>query len=125
MGKKSRRGVRRHRRIPLTPEIEEGLRRVKGEFVRKFGREPEPEDPMLFDPDTSSPTPLEAEKMLAIFHKIGIEIGIDPALLYAVRCTGLIVSEDNVHLHSEEELEEWVAAVEEGRKLLQTQGPYN
>src|SRR2546428_2919930 len=39
--------------------------------------------------------------------------GIDPAAIYAFEKTGLIVSEDNVHLIPEKGLAEWRAAVEE------------
>ncbi|MBM4167671.1 MAG: hypothetical protein FJ215_00715 [Ignavibacteria bacterium] len=48
----------------------------------------------------------------------GMEVKIDPVQLYAVRKTGMILTEENAHLFSDEDLREWEKAVEQGRRLL-------
>jgi hypothetical protein len=52
------------------------------------------------------------------FLEAGKKAGIDPVLLHAMKKTGWILSEDNMQFLSEEELEEWNDAIEEGRKLF-------
>jgi hypothetical protein len=43
------------------------------------------------------------------------EVGIDPAVIHAYRCTGVLVSEGNEDLWSVRDLERWQAAVRESQ----------
>ncbi len=45
--------------IPLSPEMIKLLELQKEKFVIRFGREPGPDDPVFFDVDAETPTPLE------------------------------------------------------------------
>ena len=77
-------------------------------FVEQFGREPGPEDLVFFDAP-----PLEhlEHEMVQAMKKVGI----DPAKIHAFEKTGLMVTEDNQHLLSDADLDEWQAAIEEYR----------
>jgi len=67
MGKQSRRLNRRARQprsrtVEMTPEVADALRQQKQLFKEKFGREPGPDDPVLFDPDADAPQAMNGEK---------------------------------------------------------------
>jgi hypothetical protein len=47
------------RHIPLSPEALEAIERQLEAFRRKFGRDPNDNDPILFDPDADDPCALE------------------------------------------------------------------
>lgn len=85
-------------------------------FREKFGREAGPDDPVFFDPDASEPKLLDLEQVQNETIQAMVKAGIDPAIIYAHRRTGLIVSTENQHLISPEDLEEWYAAVAEYRE---------
>lgn len=118
MPKKPRRPRLSGKTRPITPEIAEILERQKERFVQKFGREPGPNAPIFFDPDKPVPTAIQPETVLAAFEEAAKRAGIDPVLIYAIRKTGLIVSEDNKELLRPSELKEWNDAIEEGQRLL-------
>jgi len=46
---------------------------------------------------------------------------VDPALIYAYQKTGRFVTKSNKRFLKEDELQEWFAAVEEGRRLMKPQ----
>lgn len=48
--------------ISMTPELEEALKEQRKQFIEKFGREPEHEDPLFFNPDADTPQPYPEEK---------------------------------------------------------------
>ena len=99
-----------YKSLPISPEVKEVLEHLRQEFIAKHGREPGPDD-LLF-PDMPHPEHLEAmmvEEMRAA--------GMNPAFIFAFEKTGLLVTEENQHLISDEDLAAWDAAIEEyGRK---------
>ena len=124
MGKQSRKqGGRkgresRYRTVPMTPEVFEAMKRQRQWFVEKFGREPGPQDPVFFDPAKDTPTPLDMDEMMRDFEAAADRAGLEPAISYAFKKTGLLVTQENQHLLSEEDLKEWREAIEEGRRLF-------
>jgi hypothetical protein len=92
--------------VPLSEEMAEALEEQRQEFIRRFGREPGPDDRIFFDAP-----PLEHVE----HHMVeGMKrAGINPAFIYAFEKTGLIVTEDNQDLISDKDLAEWTAAIEE------------
>jgi hypothetical protein len=44
---------------PKTPRVYEALLDQRKAFIDKFGREPGPGDPVIFDPDKDVPTPID------------------------------------------------------------------
>ena len=53
------------------------------------------------------------DEALEAITKAMEKAGIDPAMVYATRVTGLLLTEDNLHLISEVDLQEWNDAVED------------
>jgi hypothetical protein len=43
----------------------EAMREQREAFIKKFGREPRPDDPIFFDPDADTPIGLSEEKLRA------------------------------------------------------------
>ena len=95
-----------YKSTPLSPEMDDMLQEQRQKFIDKHGREPGPDDPVFFDMP-----PLEhiEHQMVEAMKKAGI----DPAIIYAYEKTGRIVTEQNQHLLSDSDLDEWQAAIEE------------
>ena len=49
----------------MTPESTQVMSDQRASFIKKFGREPGPSDPVFFDPDKDVPTPLTVQKLRA------------------------------------------------------------
>lgn len=115
MGKRKRQGKQNQKEkiISLRPDLAKEYRRL---FIEKFGREPQPGDPILFDPSANEPTHMVAEvlehKMLEMMHKANVR----PEIIYAFQKTGRLVTEENHKKLSKAELKEWGDAVDEWRK---------
>ncbi len=92
--------------LPISPEVKVVLEELRQAFIAKYGREPGPEDKLF--PDMPHPEHLEA---MMVEEMKGA--GLDPAFIYAFEKTGLLVTQQNQHLISDEDLAEWDAALEE------------
>ncbi|MGW7515156.1 hypothetical protein ACWGJ2_06135 [Streptomyces sp. NPDC054796] len=82
---------------PHGQEIQKGLRHQKEAFREKFGRDPEPGDPLFFDPDADEPTRLTKEyvdNMMLDMAERAVELGYDPAFIHAWREVGYAVTEE-------------------------------
>jgi integrase len=106
------------RHIPLSPEALEAIERQLEAFRRKFGRDPNDNDPILFDPDADDPVPLSDDKYERMMIEAMAEVGISQAMIFAFKRTGRIVTERNKHLLTPEELREWNDAVGEYHRRL-------
>ena len=92
--------------MPISDEMADVLEEQRQAFIAKHGREPGPDDPVF--PDMPPFEHMEHQMIEAMK-----EAGIDPAIIYATEKTGRIVSEENMHLLSDAELDEWNVAIEE------------
>ncbi len=82
------------------------------------GIDPGPDDPVFFDPDADTPQELDWDKVGSEIVGAMVKAGIEPEKIYAYRKTGLIVTEENWGLLSEEQQQEWEAAIAEyGERL--------
>lgn len=90
-------------------------------FAEKFGRKPGPNDPIFFDPDSDTPVPLSEEKMKAEGTAHFRAVGMSEETIYAWEKTGMIVVSGNEGLFTDEDLQEWEAAVKEYRSNHGTQ----
>jgi hypothetical protein len=108
---KSRRPKRpKTRTVPMTPRVRDALEAQLILFRRKFGRDPGPNDPVFFDPDKDVPTPIDPEPdVVAALEKAGV----NPAIIFAYRKTGLLITGDNFEGYAPEDLAEWDAAMQE------------
>ncbi len=55
--------VQQPRRVRLSPEARQAIERQLDAFREKFGRDPNDDDPIFFDPDADDPVPLSDEKI--------------------------------------------------------------
>jgi len=71
--------------VRMTPQMRDALLRQRERFRAKFGRDPSPSDPALFDPDADTPVPISGERLDAEIDKALREAGIDPATAAAFK----------------------------------------
>jgi hypothetical protein len=69
----------------MTPRVHAALLEQRKAFIEKFGREPGPGDPVLFDPDKDVPTPISPDRLDADLEKALRDAGIDPEKAEAFR----------------------------------------
>ena len=105
------------RTVTMSPEMEEMLEEQRKLFIEKFGRKPNPDDPIFFDPDADTPQPLSEEKISGIFIDAMRKAGIDERYINAYKKTGLIVTQDNMDLLTPDELAKFEEALESGVKI--------
>jgi hypothetical protein len=107
--------------IPIDHATAEAIAQQQQLFREKFGREPGPEDPLFFDPDSAVPEFLSAESQektwRALVQAAG-ESGMDPALVYAMNKTSRIVTKENVRFLTEADIQEWNDAVDEYHQMI-------
>lgn len=85
-------------------------------FRKKFGRDPGPGDPVFFDPDADTPQPVPQAAIDATMRQVAEFL--PPQIAYAcLKTGGLLLTEENYHLMSDEDLAEWNAAVDEYYRL--------
>ena len=92
--------------IPIPDELKELLQEHRQAFIDEHGREPSPDDLLLSD----LPHPEHLEHMMVEDMK---KAGIDPALIHAFEETGMLVTEGNEDLFTEEDIEKWNQAIAE------------
>jgi hypothetical protein len=99
----------------MGPEFAEMMKLQLEAFRQKFGREPEPDEPIFFDEDADYPTPTPAIPREE-FARAMLAGGIRPVVAYSFWKTGFIVNEvgyDNMSDQDRDELEdagnEWLA----------------
>lgn len=96
--------------IPMTKDARKVALKQRKKFVETNGREPGKEDSMFFKvPSNNALSELRAEIML--------DEGIDPAIIYAYKKTGMLVLDANDPLWSESDLAEWKMAIDEYGRL--------
>jgi len=106
--------------VTMTPELKEVLKGQKKLFIRKFGREPGPDDPVFFDADADTPQFITGQKVEQLVEEVVQAMRkaeIDERYIYAYRKTGLFITEENVDLMTPEELEEFEEAIREYERL--------
>jgi hypothetical protein len=107
----------------MPPEIEETLAELFCRFREKFGRDPGPNDPIFFDPHSDEPLPLGRESLNEMWERLADAMvcqgEITPETAYAMKKTGLLVTEQTKGLLREAELLEWNDALEEYKNARQ------
>jgi len=96
-------------------------------FREQFGREPGLDDPLFFDPGVAAPQFLSDKSTDEIWKSLlqaAGDSGIDPAIVYAIvyamNKTGRIVTEANLELQTDSEVQEWSDAVNEYRQKIES-----
>jgi hypothetical protein len=109
-----------YRRVPLNKEMIAILDEQRERFKAKFGREPRPEDPILFDENADVPQPMALDEIEREVLEFLTAVTLDPAYIHAYKVTGRSVTEENLHLLTPEEIQEWTDAVNEYQLLHPT-----
>lgn len=107
----------RSHRVPLSPQMMEVLEQQRELFRQKFGRDPRPEEPVFFNPEADQPEFLSMSVIESATVEFLKAMKVDPAFVHAYILTGLLVTEDNVHLFTQDEIEDWTDAVIEYRQI--------
>jgi hypothetical protein len=101
----------------VPPEVELALEERLACFRAKFGRDPAPNDPIFFDPDSDQPVPLPREALNEMWNRLADAMVCQGEMTaedaYAMKKTGYLVTEQTKHLLSDTQLAEWNDAVEE------------
>lgn len=108
-GRSSKRG----RKIPMTPEVTAAIQRQLEAFREKFGRDPEPHEPVFFDPSKDVPTEIDESVIMGVTIKAMIEAQIRPMLIYTYVKTGRLVTSDNWQYLTDADRREWNEACDE------------
>lgn len=87
-------------------------------FVKKFGRDPRPDEPLFFDPDDPGPEPVPFPlEKLEQEHSLMIDcleaLGAHPAVCYAARKCDFIVNTKSVHWIDDSQVDDWQNAIRE------------
>jgi hypothetical protein len=108
---KSRKRKRKPHVGRVTPPAIEALLEQAKAFRAKFGRDPGPNDPVFFDPDSDVPRPMPSvdDEVLGAMRNANLP----PELMYAYRKTGLLLLADNHDRLPKDRVEEWNAAIRE------------
>jgi hypothetical protein len=103
--------------IKGTPPTVAALKEQKLAFEDEFGREPDPLDPVFFNPGVDRQRFSNDAALGDILDAICAAMrntGIDPGLIDAFRAAGcLINADDDVELFSARQLAEWSDAIDE------------
>jgi len=100
--------------VPEREVSRESLQALRQDFREHFGRDPQPDEPVFFDPSAEEPRFLD-EDGEALFMSMSDmamrRAGIDEALIYASHKTGLIATERNQHLLSDDDRGDRIEAI--------------
>jgi hypothetical protein len=107
------------KKVKLHPRAIEAIERQIEAFRKKFGRDPGPNDPIFFDPDSDMPVRLSKEKLESTILEALREAGTSPEYAYAYRKTGLLSFGGDMSYWDPEDRREWEAAVVEYRLMEQ------
>ena len=106
-------GSSKKRVIRLTSEGAQIFSELRERFERKFGHLPGPGESMFFEAEVDELGPIDQERFDAVMISAMQAAGVDPAMIYAYRSTGILISEQNLHQRSKVDRRRWQAAVEE------------
>ena len=114
---KSRGRKKKPKKLPLPKMMWDALLEQRAAFRAKFGRDPGPNDPLLFDPDKDEPTPIGEAKLDAEMLEAMRKSGVPPQIIFAYRKTGRLLLEGRRDLYPPEAQAEWDAAIDEYFRL--------
>jgi hypothetical protein len=99
--------------LNLSPRAIEVVEQQREHFRQKFGRDWKDGDPIFFDPDADTPTPMSIVKMEAETLDALHKAGAPPQIAYAYKKTGMLVMESSKDHIPKDRLKEWNAAIDE------------
>jgi hypothetical protein len=103
--------------VPLSPKAVDLIKQQLVRFKKKFGREPGPDDPIFFDPNSDVPVQFDEAKFNHGVVEAMKKAGIRGELIYAFEKTGLILNAEGYENVLPEDRAEWDAAIDEYRRI--------
>jgi hypothetical protein len=79
----------------LNDDALNAIRELRRRFREQTGRDPGPDDDYAFDPDSAEPQPAAEARIKSIMGDIADAAGLSPDLAFAIRKTGLLVTQRN------------------------------
>lgn len=114
--------------VEVTPALKAALGQQERAFKEKFGRAPNPDDPIFFDPDCDTPSIMDEQKLTLQIAYAMADAGIEGRLIFCWVMTGLILTEETYETAETEvrtawdsACEEWAALSRQQRRALQRQ----
>lgn len=112
--KKSAKGANKRQRSSSHANSERNiLEEQAAAFEKKFGRRPDPNDPVFFDPDADEPRALSADKMDKDIFAAMRAAGTPPEIMYAFKKTGMLLLDGLKPTYPADAVAEWDAAIDE------------
>lgn len=97
----------------LNDDALEAIRELRRRFRTEIGREPGAHDSCAFDPDRDDPQLEARERIKSLMGDIADLAGVAPDLTFAIRRTGLLVTQRNQDQLDENQLTAWKDALAE------------
>jgi hypothetical protein len=97
----------------LNDDALEAIREMRRLFRKETGRDPGPNDPCGFDPDSYEPHPAAEARIKSLMGDVANLAGLAPDLAFAIRRTGLLVTQWNQDRLDENQLRAWKDALAE------------
>jgi len=93
------------------------IRELRRRFREETGRDPGPDDDSAFDPDSAEPQPAAEAKIKSIMGDIADAAGLALDLAFAIRKTGLLVTQRNQDGLDDDQRAAWNEALAEYEML--------
>ncbi|MBM1814526.1 hypothetical protein [Pseudosulfitobacter pseudonitzschiae] len=111
------------RSVEISPDLVEALELQREVFVSKFGREPEPTDPIFFDPDSDTPTQMSEQQLGDQLLEAMRQAQLPGHLIYAYEVTGQILTEETYFEVSRPERRRWNRAIKKYFQMNPSERP--
>jgi hypothetical protein len=101
----------------LNDDALNAIRELRRRFREEMGRDPGPDDDCAFDPDSAEPQPTAEAKIKSVMGDIADAAGLAPDLAFAIRKTGLLVTQRNQDGLDDDQRAAWTEALAEYKML--------
>jgi hypothetical protein len=101
----------------LNDEALNAIREFRRRFREQTGRDPGPNDDCAFDPDSAEPQPAAEARIKSIMGDIADAADLSPDLAFAIRKTGLLVTQRNQDTLDDDQRAVWTDALAEYKVL--------
>ena len=105
------------RKRTLEEEAARAMRKQLKAFRKKFGRDPGPNDPVFFDPNSDVPKQMDPEEFDKVLMAALVKSGAPPEVIYAHKKTGRLGIRGAMDNWPEDARREWEEAIDEYFKL--------
>jgi len=105
------------RKYRLNAEAIAAIREIQKMVRAKFSSDRYFDDVLAFDPESDAPQPSAEAKIRTRMGDVADAVGFAPDLAYAIRKTGLMVTDRGKHLLDDAQLTAWNEAIDEYKRL--------